>query len=220
MRRIVAHIRSNIVRGLLAIIPIGLTLFVVHFLYILIDRRVVAAVDQWLGVRFPGLGLLLVLVTLYLLGVLASNVVGRQVLNVLDRLTHRIPVIRTTYEVGKQLSSTLSLSEKQVFQRAVLVPYLRPGIWTVGFVTGSLVDRQNDDERLLKVFVPTPPNPASGTMVMVRESDTRDPGWTVEQALRAVISGGIIGPEEIAELPDVPSTEQVSGQDISREDKA
>ena len=89
-----------------------------------------------------------------------------------------------------------SLPEKQVFKKAVFVEYLKPGMWTLGFVTGTLLDKKNK-ERLLKIFVPTPPNPTSGTMVVVRESQTRDPGWTIEQALNAVLSAGIIGPEEI-----------------------
>ena len=75
--------------------------------------------------------------------------------------------------------------------------YLKPGIWTIGFVTGTIIDKQNDNVTLLKVFVPTPPNPTSGTMVVVKESETRDPGWTIEEAIKAVISGGIIGPTEI-----------------------
>ena len=86
--------------------------------------------------------------------------------------------------------------EKQVFKRAVLVDFLKPGIFTVGFVTGSVVDRRNN-EKMLKVYIPTPPNPASGTIVIVKESDTRDPGWTIQEAMKVVISGGIIGPDEI-----------------------
>ena len=114
-----------------------------------------------------------------------------------EEVTKRLPFIKTTYQVGKQLADSLSLPEKQVFKRAVLVDYLKPGIWTIGFVTGTVIDRKNNDEVLLKVFVPTPPNPTSGTMVVVRESETRDPGWTIEDAIRAVVSGGIIGPNEI-----------------------
>ncbi len=153
--------------------------------------------DRFLGFKFPGLGILLVLVALYILGLLASNVVGKRLFGLLERMTNYIPLIKTTYKVGKQLGATLSLPEKQVFKRAVLVDYLKPGIWTIGFVTGEVIDRKHNDEKLLKVFVPTPPNPTSGTMVVVRESETRDPGWTVEEAVNAVISGGIIGPEEL-----------------------
>jgi uncharacterized membrane protein len=154
-------------------------------------------VDRAIGWSFPGLGILLMLVILYTVGLVASNVMGRQLLGIVERITDHIPLIKTTYKIGQQLSVTLSLPEKQVFKRAVLVDYLKPGIWTVGFVTGEVVDRKHGDEKLLKVFVPTPPNPTSGTMVLVKETQTRDPGWTIEEALKAVISGGIIGPNEL-----------------------
>ncbi|GAB4366321.1 MAG: DUF502 domain-containing protein [Calditrichia bacterium] len=196
MKKILNHIKTFIFRGLLAVIPLGLTYFVVNFLYVTIDRRVMGFVDEFIGFSIPGLGIVLVLCILYIIGFSASNVVGRQFFNLIERTTSRIPLVRSTYQIGKQLSATLSLPEKQVFKRAVLVTYLKPGLWTVGFVTGSIFDKRNN-EKLLKVFVPTPPLPTSGTMILVRENEVRDPGWTLEEAMRTVISGGIIGPNYI-----------------------
>ena len=189
--------KTYMVRGLLAIIPLVLSILVIQILYINIDRRVVGLLDRTIGFSFPGLGIILSLAALYLLGFIASNIVGKKIFGLIEEVTKRLPFIKTTYQVGKQLADSLSLPEKQVFKRAVLVDYLKPGIWTIGFVTGTVIDRKNNDEVLLKVFVPTPPNPTSGTMVLVRESQTRDPGWTIEEAIRAVVSGGIIGPNEI-----------------------
>lgn len=197
MKNLFSHIKTHIFRGLLAIIPLALTIFVIQFLYIAIDKRVMSMVDEIIGFRIPGLGIFLVLTALYLLGFITSNVVGKKFFGLIEKITDRIPLVKTTYHVGKQLSSTLSLPERQVFKRAVLVEYLKPGIWTIGFVTGVIIDRKNNGEKLLKVFVPTPPNPTSGTMVLVKESQTRDPGWSIEEAMKAVISGGIIGPIEI-----------------------
>jgi uncharacterized membrane protein len=197
MKKFTAHIKKYIFRGLLAIIPLALTYLAVKLLYTVIDQRAIGLTDRFFGVRFPGLGILLVLVALYILGLLASNVVGKKVFGLLGRITNHIPLIKTTYKVGQQLGATLSLPEKQVFKKAVLVEYLKPGMWTIGFVTGEVTDRKNNDERLLKVYIPTPPNPASGTLVVVRETQTRDPGWTIDEALKAVLSGGIIGPEEL-----------------------
>lgn len=196
MKKFIRHIKTYIIRGLLVIIPVALSFFAIKILYTTVDQRVITMVDRIIGFSFPGLGILLVLATLYILGLVASNVIGKQVLGLIEKITDHIPLIKTTYKVGQQLAVTLSLPEKQVFKRAVLVEYLKPGIWTIGFVTGIVIDRKNNDEKLLKVFVPTPPNPTSGTMVVVRESETRDPGWSVEEALKAVISGGIIGPTE------------------------
>jgi uncharacterized membrane protein len=197
MKSILKHVRSYIFRGLLAVIPIALTAFAIKILYTTIDKRITVVIEEIIGFSFPGLGVIFLVATLYLLGVVLSNVLGRQIFGLLDRIANRIPLVKTTYNVGKQLSGSLSVPGKQVFKRAVLVEYLKPGIWTIGFVTGMIIDRENNDEVLLKVFVPTPPNPISGTMVIVKESQTRDPGWSIDEALKAVISGGVIGPAEI-----------------------
>jgi uncharacterized membrane protein len=197
MKKTITHLKRYILRGVLAIIPLALSIFVIRLLYIGIDKRVTKLVDQWIGFSIPGLGILIVVLILYVIGLIASNLVGRQFFHWIEQLAKKIPIINTTYQVGKQLSDTLSLPEKQVFRKVVLVDYLKPGIWTVGFVTGIIIDRKNNNEKLFKVFVPTPPNPTSGTMVVVKESQTRDPGWTIEEAMQAVISGGIIGPNEI-----------------------
>ena len=197
MKTFIRHMKTYMVRGLLAVIPLVLSILVIQIFYINIDRRVVGLLDRTIGFSFPGLGIILSLASLYLLGFIASNIVGKKIFGLIEEVTKRLPFIKTTYQVGKQLADSLSLPEKQVFKRAVLVDYLKPGIWTIGFVTGTVIDRKNKDEVLLKVFVPTPPNPTSGNMVVVKESETRDPGWTIEEAIRAVVSGGIIGPTEI-----------------------
>ena len=197
MKSILKHLRSYIFRGVLAVIPLALTAFAIKILYSAIDKRVTGLTAEVIGFSFPGLGILLLVAALYSLGLIVSNVMGRQIFGLLDRIANRIPLVKTTYNVGKQLSGSLSLPEKQVFKRAVLVEYLKPGIWTIGFVTGTIIDKENNNEVLLKVFIPTPPNPISGTMVVVKESQTRDPGWSIDEALKAVISGGVIGPTEI-----------------------
>ena len=201
MKRIIRHIRSYIIRGIIASIPLVLTFFVIRFLYVTIDQRIMGMVDDFIGHRIPGLGIVLLLAVIYLFGLVASNVVGRQIFSLIERLTRYIPFIKTTYQVGKQLSSTFSLPEGEVLKRPVLVEFLKPGLWTVGFVTGTIIDNDNSDEKLLKIFVPTPPNPTSGTIIIARESQVRNPGWTIEEAFQTVISGGIIGPEEIGERP-------------------
>ena len=202
MKSLLKHTRTYILRGLLAIIPLALTAFAINLLYTTIDKRITRMIEEFIGFSFPGLGVILLLVILYLLGLIVSNVIGRQIFRLVEGIANRIPLVKTTYNVGRQLSSTLSLPEKQVFKRAVLVEYLKPGMWTIGFVTGTLVDKSNNEEVLLKVFIPTPPNPISGTMIVVRESQTRDPGWTIEEALKAVISGGVISPAEVKRVSE------------------
>ena len=140
MKNAFIYIKTYIFRGLIAVIPLALTVFVIQFLYLAIDQRIMGLVDEFIGFRIPGLGIVLQLNVLYLIGFIASNVVSRKIFGFAERITERIPLINTTYHVGKQLSATLSLPERQVFKRVVLVEYLKPGIWTIGFVTGNIID--------------------------------------------------------------------------------
>ena len=197
MNKFVVHLRTHVLRGVISTIPIALSLLAVLFLYRQVDQRVLSWIDEHLGLRVPGLGILIVLVVLYLLGLLGSNLVGRQIFALLDRLSRRIPLIRTTYNVGKQLAGALALPERQVFQRVVLVRFYGGDSWTPGFVTGEVICPEHPQGKLLKVFVPTPPNPTSGTLILVPESEVVTPGWSVDDTVRTVVSAGIIGPERM-----------------------
>jgi len=197
MRGFLKHLRTHIFRGFLAVIPVGLSYLVIRFFYLTVDTRVTGIIERFLGFRIPGLGILLVLIFLYLLGLVASNWLGRKAFSLLDRVTSRIPLIKTIYTLGKQLAEALSVPGKQAFKRAVMIEHFRTGLWSVGFVTGAVVDKGKPEERMVKVFIPTAPNPTTGFMVIVRESQLRDLAWTVPEAMNAIVSGGIVGPEEI-----------------------
>jgi len=197
LKRLIGHLTKFIARGLIVIAPLALSFLAVRVLYTTIDRPVANLAKLVIHRRIPGLGVFSVLVVLYLLGLVASNVIGRQMISIFRSGVNHIPVLRAIYRLGEQIGDAFSAPEKHAFKRVVLVEYLKPGMWTVGFVTGTLTDRREDGEKVLKVFIPTPPNPATGTMVLVREAQTRDPGWSMDEGLRTVISGGIIGPGEI-----------------------
>jgi uncharacterized membrane protein len=189
------HLKSNVMRGLIALIPFGLCLIAIRLIYYSIDQRMVSLLGDRLGVAFPGLGILLLVVSLYLIGVVTSNVVGRRFLSLADLVTSRVPIIKTAYQVGKQITTAFSQPGKQTFKRVVLVE-MRPKTWVVGLVTGSTEDVPQG-ESYLNVYVPLPPNPTAGMFMLVSESEVRDPGWTVEEALKMLMSVGIIGPSRI-----------------------
>lgn len=190
------HLRTFIFRGLLAVIPLGLCYFVLRFLYLAVDRRVAGPLEKLFRVRIPGLGILLVLLILYLLGLAASNWLGKRAFAAIGRILERIPLIKSIYHLGRQFGTALSLPEKHVFKRAVLVEHFKPGVRSIAFVTGEVRDKATG-ETLLKLFIPTAPNPTTGFVVLVRPGDVRDLSWTVQEAMNVVISGGIIGPADI-----------------------
>ncbi|MBF0619408.1 MAG: DUF502 domain-containing protein [Candidatus Omnitrophica bacterium] len=198
MKNFFQHIRSYIFRGLLAIIPIFLSYLAIKLLYVLIDKRVMALLDQFIEIRhIPGMGILLVLVCLYLIGMIVSNIVGKQLFRFIDGIGHRIPIIQTIYQVGKQVSESLSVAgDKQSFNKVLLVNWNGNGIWAIVFVAGDIID-QRSGEKMYRVFMPHVPNPATGFVFLVKESQTMDPGWTVEEAIKMVISGAIVSPAEI-----------------------
>jgi uncharacterized membrane protein len=191
------HLRTYIFRGFLAVIPLGLSYLLIRFLYIAVDTRVAGIIEKVIGLNIPGLGILLVLVLLYLLGLVASNWMGKRVFALIERVTTRIPLIKSIYTLGKKLADAFSLPGKQGLKRAVMVEHFRPGVWSIGFVTGSISDREKKEEKMVRIFIPTAPNPTTGFVIVVKESQVRDLDWSVSEAMNSIISGGIVGPEEI-----------------------
>ncbi len=196
MKGFFRHLKTYIFRGFLAFLPLALSFFVLRFLYLTVDQRIARLLERWIGVRIPGLGLLLVLVLLYLLGLIASNWVGRRALGLLDKASSHIPLVKTIFLLGKQLGSAFSAPERQGLKRVVLVEHFRPGVWSIGFVMGRMIEEKTG-ETMLRLFVPTAPNPTSGFMLIVAESRVKDVDWTVSEAMNTVISGGLLGPDKI-----------------------
>ncbi|RFT16339.1 MAG: Transporter [Candidatus Saccharicenans subterraneus] len=190
------NIKRQIFRGFLALIPLYLSYLVIRFLYVNVDQKFASLIESRLGFRLPGLGLALILVLLYLLGWLASNWAGRRLLGLVEKVMEKIPLIKTVYSLGKQLGLALALPEKQVFQQVALVEQFRPGLWSIGFVTGRIRDRRTG-ENLVKLFIPTAPNVTTGFTVIVSEKDIRLLPWTVQEAMKMILSGGIVGAEEL-----------------------
>jgi uncharacterized membrane protein len=193
MKKLARHLRAAVIRGVLALLPIALTYYVLRFLYLAVDQKVAPFIERWLGVSIPGLGLVLVLVVLYLLGLFVGNWLGRKAFGLLETLTNHIPLVKTIYKMGRQLGQAFQVPEQKGLKRVVLIEQFRTGIWSIGFVMGTQKDEANG-KNLLRLFVPTAPNPTTGFMIMVEESKVRDVDWSVPAAMNTVISGGIVGP--------------------------
>jgi len=198
MKRFFIHLGRYVLRGAFAVIPIFLCWSAIWLLRKFIDQQVLKFLAQYIDIRqIPGLGIVLLLISLYIIGLIFSNVMGRQVFRFIDSVAERIPIIKFIYGLGKQISDTLSMADpqKQAFQKAILVNSFNGNGWMIGFVTGNLKD-QNGEE-LLKVFVPLAPHPLSGIIFFVKPSQTLECSWTVEEALKTIVSVGIVSPEQL-----------------------
>jgi len=195
-------LRKWLFSGLLVLVPLIITLWVLDWVVSTLDKTLHILPqswqpDRWLGIHIPGLGVLFALVVVLLIGALASNIIGNQLVAWWHALLHRIPVVRSIYSGVKQVSDTLFSEKGNAFRQAVLVQWPRPGMWTIAFVTGSpggdLVNHLPDD--CLSVYVPTTPNPTSGFLLYVPKTDIIELSMNVEEAAKLVISAGLVAPE-------------------------
>ena len=202
--------------GLLVVLPLAITVWVLQWILGTLDQTLLILPGGWqpdrlIGVHIPGLGVLLALAILLVVGAVASNFLGRRLLGWGDRVLHRIPVVRSIYSGVKQVSDTLFSENGNAFRTAVLLEWPRPGVWTIGFVTGAPggdVPNHLPGE-YLSVYVPTTPNPTGGYFVMLRKSDCIELRMTVDEALRYVISMGVVvPPAPAAQAPATPTLPQ------------
>lgn len=190
------RLRTYLITGLLVILPLAVTLLLLRFLFTELDNVLQPVVRRLLGRTITGLGFIAGFALILLAGAVASNVLGRRVIDRFERLMLRIPLARTVYGSIKQFSEGMLLPGRGAFQRVVLVQWPRPGLYAIGFVTGG--DLRGTASGLLHVFIPGTPNPTSGFVVIVSEREVQPVDLTVEQALKFIISGGIAGtPDQV-----------------------
>jgi uncharacterized membrane protein len=194
-------VRKWLVAGLLVVVPVAITVSVLQWIIGTLDRTLLILPESWqpdrlLGVHIPGLGVLLTLGILLLVGFAVSNFIGKKLVTWGDAVVARIPVVRSIYSSVKQVSDTLFSPGGNAFRKAVLVQWPRPDVWTVAFVTGAPggeVTRHLTGD-YLSVYVPTTPNPTGGYFVMLPKSDCVELKMTVDEALKYVISMGVVVP--------------------------
>lgn len=195
------RIKRLFLTGLLILIPLALTLYVLVALFQLMDGIFAPLLDRAVayffpGVRIPGLGFLLTLAVIFGIGWLSSNVFGRRLIRVLEKVMGRIPVAKSVYGATKGIMEALSHEQREAFRRVVLVEYPKANIYALGFVTGSTRWPQVDEalSDFLLVFLPTTPNPTSGFLLLVPRSEAIPVPFSVEEGVRLVISGGMLLP--------------------------
>jgi len=194
MNGILKHLKGRFVAGLFVLIPVGITIFILKFLFNFADgilgpylAELVTAVTRH-EAYIPGMGMLTGALVVYLTGLLATNVLGTRLLRWWDGLLARIPLVKSIYTSSKQLIQVFK-EGKGSYRRAVFVEWPRPGVRAIGFVTAELV---RDGERLVVVYIPTMPNPTSGFALFFREAEVAESGMTVEEAVKFVVSGGVV----------------------------
>lgn len=204
--KIAKALKKYLITGVLVWLPIAVTIWAMSYIISAADRLINLLPESWQpqhfwGFNIPGLGIVAATIVLFVTGVFAANVLGRRILGAWDSLLGRIPVVKSIYSSVKKVSESLLSDSSRSFKTPVLVPFPQPGIWTIAFVSGHIPDKLKgslpQDEDYISVYVPTTPNPTGGYYIMVKKNDVRELDMSVDQALKYVISLGMVMPDDL-----------------------
>ena len=180
--------------GLFAIVPLALTFYIIKIIIVFLDQ-LTAPIMARINFEIPGFGLILTLLIIFALGIFVTNVLGRRLFSWGERLISSIPLVKNIYNTLKQITNAFSgATQTENYQRVIYIQYPRKELWTISFVTGESVD--GSGKEYYHVFVPTTPNPTSGVFIIIPKKDAIEADLTVEEGLKAVISGGLLAPEQ------------------------
>lgn len=214
-----AALRASFLTGLVVVFPIGLTIWLLWTVTGWIDAFVLPLVphrfrpEQYIGIDLRGVGVIFFLLFTVIVGWLAKGLIGRSLLRWGEHLVDRMPVIRSVYSGLKQIAETVFAQSEASFDKACLIEYPRKGIWAIGFVStmakGEIAARASLEDPLVSVFLPTTPNPTSGFLLYVPQSQVTYLDMGVEDAAKLIISAGLVYPtvKEPAALPASPRSQ-------------
>lgn len=188
--------RDTFGRGLVVLIPVVITVWVLNLLFSAIDGIISPIFDRVLNQHIPGLGFVSMIVLIMVVGALSRNLIGVAVFRFFERIIFSIPLARTIYSAMKDLIKAFQPGARgRSFREVVLIDYPRMGLKTVGFMTNKILIRSGETgEEMVSVYVPNPPNPTSGALVFVPRDTIRVLDMSVEEGLKLVLSGGIVTP--------------------------
>jgi len=216
--RIKRRLRNIFITGLLITLPIAITFFILKFLFknldalspVFTDLLIQAGAPIPEGFRIPFLGFLMTFLIILLVGILTTNIFGKQVVHLGETLVEKIPFVRRIYSSTKQVVVAFANADTDSFKKVVLIEFPRKGIHAIGFITGETRGeiRQYTSAQYINVFVPTTPNPTSGFLVFAPQEEVQEIAMSIEDGVKYVISGGIVD-NQTHDLPPLPHSENI-----------
>ena len=197
------RLRNYFISGLLFWIPLSLSVIVIKFFLELIDsfipQKYLPESIFNLDTTIPGSGIILVLLVILITGVMVTNILGRKVVALWERVLNKIPGFRNIYNVLKKVSDTVFNTSTESFRKAFLIQYPSKGIWVIAFQSGNYRGEAESiiGEEIMNLFVPTTPNPTSGFFILIEKKDAFELDMSVEEAFKLVISAGVVTPNSV-----------------------
>ena len=197
------RLRNYFISGLLFWIPLALSVIVIKFFLELVNnlipQKYLPEAIFKLDTTIPGSGIILVLIVILITGVMVTNILGRKLVALWEKVLNKIPGFRNVYNVLKKVSDTVFNTSTESFRKAFLIQYPSKGIWVIAFQSGDYRGEAESiiGEEIMNLFVPTTPNPTSGFFVMMAKKDAFELDMSVEEAFKLVISAGVVTPNSV-----------------------
>jgi len=203
MLKLLTRLRNYLISGLLFWIPLILTIIVIkfflEFINSLVPQEYLPEAIFNLDTSIPGSGIILLFLIILITGILVTNILGRRLVALWEKLLNRIPGFRNIYNILKKVSDTIFNRSSQSFKKAFLIQYPSKGIWVIAFQSGNYRGEAESiiGEETINLFVPTTPNPTSGFFILIPKKDTFELDISVEDAFKLVISAGVVTPNSV-----------------------
>ncbi len=196
-------IRGYFMTGLVLVVPLFVTGYIIKLIVTFLSSLTSAIPEflrpeNYLPYHFPGIEIAITIVGIFLIGVLATNILGNKLVSIGEAILDRIPILRIIYKGTKQFLETFFSGDKEGFSSVVMVEYPRRGIYCLAFVTGRTKGevQARTEENTINLFLPTTPNPTSGFYLVIPEKDTIPLSMSVEDAFKVIMTGGMVVPSE------------------------
>ncbi|MBI5874694.1 MAG: DUF502 domain-containing protein [Deltaproteobacteria bacterium] len=198
-----AGFKRYFITGLLVVVPLYLTVYIFALIVAYMDRLLnylpeSLRPDTYLKFHMPGLGVIVTIIVVFVIGILATNLLGKKLVEIGDAILAKIPLFRSIYKPLKQFMETFFVTGYSGFRRVVLVEFPSKGMYSVGFLTGVADGevQSKTKEKVVNVFLPTTPNPTTGFYILIPEKDIIPLEMSVEDAFKLIITGGMVSPEK------------------------
>lgn len=186
-------LKGYFITGILVLLPLIITIYILQFLFTFVDGLLAGPLELILGrYYFKGVGFVITVVLILLIGMLATNIVGRKLIGLVDTILVRIPLVKGIYTGVKQITDAFSIENRSAFQKVALVEYPHPGTYALGFITSRGALESHPD--MVSIFLPTTPNPTSGFLLFLPKESVTPLDISVEDGLKLIISGGVVKP--------------------------
>lgn len=215
--RFLKKLRDVAIAGLVVTVPIAVTIWIFVWLFNEIDKILKPLISRYFGTALnghtTGIGFAIIVALVLIVGLIATNVIGKRIVRWGESLISKIPISRTLYEGIRQMMQSYSEKDKTGFLQVVMVEYPRKGVHTLAFVTNEYTNEHN--KKMVSLFIPNSPNPMSGFLHIFDDSEVVRTRLTIEEGLKMVVSAGRVSPKDVGDkiFQIKPENEQLNSRD-------